>query len=92
MYILASGFLGYLVGRVGHYWLNPALNNPGWAPHHWIYGILLLILGGYMGGFAGLLIASFGAGHFFSDLKDFLNGEFIGPDDDTHPPKFWGID
>jgi|AntAceMinimDraft_6_1070360.scaffolds.fasta_scaffold35080_2 hypothetical protein len=90
--ISLSGFLGYLSGRIGHYWLNPLCNNPAWAPHHWIYGLLLIALGIQVGGFVGLLVVAFGLGCFISDLTDFLNGEVIGPDDDTLPPKFWGID
>ena len=87
-----AGFLGYVSGRLGHWWLNPLCNNPSWAPHHWIYGLLLIALGVHLAGDIGWYIAAFGVGCFISDIKDFLNGEVIGPDDDTHPPKFWGFD
>jgi len=87
-----SGFIGYILGRICHYWLNPLFNNPDWAPHHWIYGLLIVVYGWYATGLYGLLIAAFGIGFFVSDLRDFLNGEIIGPDDDTEPARFWGID
>lgn len=85
-------FLGYLVGRWSHYYLNVKLKNPKWAPHHWIYGLILIIIGlNFRQDVFGLPTFSFGVGHFVSDLKDFLNLKFIGPDEEGEK-KFWGID
>jgi len=85
-YILIS-FVGYSIGRIGHvYW--------GYlkAPHHWIYGFFLMILGliFYMI-FLGLLVFFYGIGHFISDFKDFLHLKFYGVDK-KGKKKFWGID
>ena len=84
-------FMGYIVGRWAHYCLNVWLKNPSWAPHHWIYGLILMIVGLiFYREFIGLLVFSFGLGHFISDLKDFLQLEFIGADKEGEK-KFWGI-
>ncbi|MBT7349371.1 hypothetical protein HN803_01095 [candidate division WWE3 bacterium] len=84
--------LGYLVGRFGHAYLNVWLGNPAWAPHHWIYGAILIILGiiYWEIPFARYGLA-FGVGHFISDLKDFLDLKFFCPDEEGEK-KFWGID
>ena len=87
-----TAFIGYVIGRWGHYYLNVRLKNPSWAPHHWIYGLVLIITGlFFIKSFLGLLTFSFGLGHFISDLKDFLQLKFIGPDEEGEK-KFWGID
>lgn len=85
-------FVGYVLGRVSHYYLNPAVGNPDWAPDHWIYGLLLMVGGVYWGGEMGWYAAAFGLGFFVSDLKDFLNGKWIGADDMSQPLRFWHID
>ena len=86
LFFVLVAFIGYLIGRFGHYYFG------GWhAPHHWIYGLLLIILGWiYYPSFIGLLMLSFGIGHFISDLKDFWQMEFFGPDEGER--RFWGID
>jgi len=89
---VALAFVGYLLGRVAHYWLNPTVGNPAWAPDHWIYGLILMIGGLYWGGELGWYVAAFGLGFLISDLKDLLNGKWIGPDDMSKPLKFWHID
>jgi len=85
-------FLGYLVGRFGHVYLNVWIGNPNWLPHHWIYGILSII-GGII--FWQILLAKyllfFGVGLFVSDLKDFFKLKFFEPDDDGRK-SFWDID
>lgn len=86
--IFLLSFLGYLLGRFGHVYLNVWLRNPKFAPHHWIYGIILIFLGLE---YSEILFASFGFGLFLSDLKDFLKLKFIGPDEDDKK-KFWDID
>jgi hypothetical protein len=91
---LISGFIGYLIGRWGDYYLNFWLKDPGWAPHHWIYGLILMVVGLFL--FKGNLeigIFSFGLGLFISDLKDFLALKFFSPDNKTKETrKFWNID
>lgn len=89
IYLLIAGFLGYIIGRLSHIltkWFNPN------SPHHWIYGLLLIILGViYWQQPLAKYAFSFGVGHFISDLKDLLELKFIGPDEEG-PKKFWGID
>ena len=86
-------FVGYIFGRWGHYYLNDKLGNPKWAPHHWIYGVIVALLGLILSykSDLGLMLISFGIGHFISDLKDFLKFKFVGPDE-IGKRKFWGID
>lgn len=91
---LTITFLGYLLGRWGDYYLNFWLKDPSWAPHHWIYGFILVIIGiFYFKNNLGLPIISFGIGLFISDLKDFLDLKFIGPDNkNKNQRRFWHID
>lgn len=86
--ILLTSFLGYLLGRFGHVYLNVWLRNPKLAPHHWTYGVMLIFLGLIS---SEILFASFGFGLFLSDLKDFLKFKFVGPDE-IGKKKFWDID
>jgi hypothetical protein len=90
---LLAAFLGYLIGRWGDYYLNFWLKDPP-APHHWIYGLIIMIIGAfYFKDGLGLWIFSFGAGLFVSDLKDFLDLKFWGRDGKTKESrKFWSID
>jgi hypothetical protein len=90
---LASGFIGYLIGRFGDYYLNFWLKDPGWAPHHWIYGLVLIMAGFFFKNSIGLLLFSFGLGLFISDLKDFSEMKFFGSDNKTTKTRrFWHID
>lgn len=91
--ILLIAFAGYLLGRIGDYYLNPLLKDPAWAPHHWIYGVILMIIGLVtMENYSiGLWLFSFGVGHFISDFNDFVDLKFIGSDN-KDKLKFWGID
>lgn len=87
-----SALIGYLIGRWSHCYLNVWVKNPSWPPHHWIYGAILMIIGLiFYREFIGLIVFSFGLGHFISDLKDFLELRFIGADEEGEK-KFWGID
>jgi len=80
-------FAGYAIGRIGH-----VTRGHLKAPHHWIYGLGLLIIGlVFCESFWGLYILSFGVGLFISDLKDFLDLKFYGVDRDGIK-KFWEID
>ena len=89
---LLLAFAGYLLGRFGHAYLNVWLGNPGWAPHHWIYGALLMGLGALFRKKSwGWPVFFFGLGHFISDLKDFTELRFLAPDVEGLK-KFWGID
>ena len=92
--ILLVGFLGYVIGRFGDYYLNFWMKDPSWAPHHWIYGLILVALGSYFfGNNISLWLISFGIGLFISDLKDFLELKVIGSDNKIKSQrKFWHID
>lgn len=91
---LTSGFLGYLLGRWGDNYLNFWMDDPAWAPHHWIYGAILMAVGLiFFKNNLELWIFSFGAGLFVSDLKDFLSLKFIGKDNKIKSQRrFWHID
>ena len=40
---LISAFMGYVIGRWGDNYVNFWIKDPPWAPHHWIYGALLMV-------------------------------------------------
>lgn len=85
LFIVAFG--GYAIGRIGHI-LGGHLN----APHHWIYGVLAIIIGLiFYKHDLGEWLIGFGIGHTISDLKDMLDFKFYGRDE-PGPKKFWGID
>ena len=91
-YYLLLAFAGYLLGRFGHAYLNVWVGNPAWAPHHWIYGAILMLVGLIFRDKPwGFAVFAIGLGHFVRDLKDFWELKFIGPDEQG-PTKFWGID
>ena len=79
--------LGYIAGRIGHiYWGEVE------GPHHWIYGLFLVITGGiFYNSFYGLIALLIGIGVFISDLKDFIHLKFYGKDL-PGKKKFWNID
>ena len=80
-------FLGFASGRLGHIYFGP-LNTP----HHWIYGLVSIILGLiFLDHSFGLFLLCWGIGCFVSDLKDFLKLRFWGVDE-VDEFKFWGID
>ncbi len=87
LFYLSTIFIGYAVGRISHiYW--------GYlkTPHHWIYGLILIIAGLVFYKYTiGQILFYFGAGHFISDFKDFLKLKFFGVDG-AGKKKFWGID
>lgn len=85
-------FIGYIIGRWSHWYLNDKVGNPGWAPHHWIWGVILIFLGFILRDtpYRWHLVA-FGLGLFISDLKDFFLLRFFRPDD-PGPKRFWHID
>ncbi len=82
--------IGYLIGRIGHYYYGHKYD----FLHHWIYGIILVIVGilaDFEKSSTSFLLVSFGFGLFISDFKDFKNLKFYGRD--THPEKkFLGFD
>lgn len=81
-----SAFAGFAVGRLGDKYAGH-LN----APHHWILGIILSILGiFYIDMYLGIFFLFFGAGHFISDLDDFLHFRIWGVDI-PHEWRFWSI-
>ena len=80
-------FLGFAVGRI-----SDKIGGSWDVPHHWIYGLLMMVAGLYYYDYPeGFYAFGFGLGHFISDLKDFLYLRFWGPDE-PHEWKFWGID
>lgn len=87
----ALAVVGYLIGRWSHAYWNDWLGNPV-APHHCIYGALLMILGlTFRKRPIGKIMFYFGAGLFVSDLIDFFHFRILSPDA-LGPKKFWGID
>jgi len=92
---ISSVFIGYAIGRISHMY-GGYLN----APHHWIYGLILMIAGLSFYKYShrskilkriGMWAFYFGVGLFVSDFKDFLQLKFFGVDE--HSPKFfWGVD
>ncbi len=91
---LIISFFGYLAGRWGDNYLNFWIKDPSWAPHHWIYGYLLIIIGAlFFKNNLQLWITAFGFGLFISDLNDFLKLRFYGKDNkNKNQMKFWHID
>jgi len=91
---LIASFLGYILGRWSDNYLNIWLKDPIWAPHHWIYGLILMIAGiFFFKDNLGLWAFSFGLGFFVSDLKDFLDFKIFSKDEKTKETrKFWHID
>ena len=90
--LILTTIVGYLIGRFGHVYLNVWTGNVNWLPHHWIYGLILIILGTiYWQNINAQLIIFFGLGLLRSDLKDFINLKFFEPDKEG-PKKFWNID
>ena len=83
---LISAFIGFAIGRLGDkFWgyLN--------APHHWIFGSVLVIVGIiFINNWIGIVSLFFGIGHFISDLDDFLHMRVWGVDK-PHEWKFWSI-
>jgi len=80
-------FGAYTIGRIGH-----ILGGHLKAPHHWIYGIISLVLGIiFSHRLLGIYLILFGIGHTISDLKDMLELKFYGVDE-VEKKKFWGID
>ncbi len=90
----AVGFVGFVVGRIGDNYVNFWIGDPAWLPDHWIYGLILMIIGAWMWqSYIGFCLFSFGLGHFISDLKDFANLKFYGADGkEKGSVKFWHID
>ena len=87
LFYLAIGFLGFAIGRVGH-----ILAGHLKAPHHWIYGLILIIISVIFPHISWTIyLGLFGVGLFISDFKDFWLGRFYGADD-VKIKKFWGID
>jgi len=86
LYLLVA-FIGYAIGRISHiYWGHIK------SPHHWIYGLALMVIGLiFYQNFWGLVALAFGIGYFISDFKDFWHLKFYGPDEEGEK-KFWGID
>ncbi len=92
--IIISAFLGYIIGRIGDYYINFWIKDPNWVPDHWTYGLIMMI-GSIilLDGNWEMIIFSFGAGVLISDLKDFLKLKLYGSDNKTKESrKFWHID
>ena len=86
---LISIFIGYISGRTGH-----LIGGLSLSPHHWIYGLLIMIIGFILHKkYSKLyfLIGFLGIGIFISDLNDFLNLQFYGIDT-VNQFTFWNFD
>ena len=87
LFYLLTAFLGYTVGRISHIYGGHLK-----TPHHWIYGLILIIAGlVFYKDAIGQVLFYFGVGHFISDFKDFRQLKFFGVDEDGKK-KFWGVD
>lgn len=85
-------FLGYVFGRWSHVYLNVWTGDVNWWPHHWIIGLIVVVVGYFVvKGDWGSLIAWFGVGLFVNDFNDFLHFRTFQPDGDG-PKRFWHID
>ena len=91
---IAAAFLGFLLGRIGDNYINIWMGDPLWLPHHWIYGLILVIIGlHYRKKRMGLALLFFGIGIFISDFNDFTNLKFFAEDfKNGDMIKFWSID
>jgi len=95
LFYILMAFIGYAIGRISHMY-GGHLN----VPHHWIYGLILMIAGLSFYKYShrskilkriGMWVFYFGVGLFVSDFRDFLQLKFFGVDE--HGPKnFWGVD
>jgi len=92
LFELVVTFIGFALGRYGDKYLGNL--EKLWIipnPHHWIWGALLIFLGGFGStSFLGLTSICFGIGVFVSDLNDFLHLRFFG-EEPPHQWKFWHI-
>ena len=82
-------FIGFISGRTGH-----LIGGLSLGPHHWIYGLIIMIIGFVLyRKYHQLyfLIGFFGMGIFISDLNDFWNLQFYGIDT-VNMFTFWNID
>jgi hypothetical protein len=89
--VIIASFAGYAVGRLGHV----TNNKRRYRPHHWIYGLLLILLGSlihFHNIFIVVSMISFGFGCFISDLYDFLDFKIIAPDSLRKKKSFFGFD
>ena len=84
---ILSAVVGYLLGRVGHRWLNVWIKNPRWVPHHWLYGLVLAVAGGFS---SEAWLFCVGVGLFISDLRDAAKLYVFRPD--APQDGFWGFD
>lgn len=88
-----AAFLGYIIGRWADNYLNIWIHDPIWVPHHWIYGLILMVIGFfYLKDSLGIWATCFGTGVLISDLQDFLDFKVFAKDGKTKETrKFWHI-
>ncbi len=84
-------FVGFVIGRWGHVYLNVWTGNVGWFPHHWIIGVLMMVVSYFIKGSWGNYIFWLGLGLFISDFNDFVHFQTFQPDAEG-TKKFWGVD
>ena len=80
-------FAGFAVGRLGHIYWGDKID----AFDHWIYGVMLFVPGMVYENRFMFFVFAFGFGLIISDLKDFVNLKWRGPDQ-VEVKKFWHID
>jgi predicted alpha/beta hydrolase len=84
---IAVFFISYSIGRISHI-LGGHLNTP----HHWIYGVIALIVGIIFHREKwSIYLILFGIGFIISDFTDMIDLKFYGVDD-VKIKKFWGVD
>jgi len=89
---LLLAFIGFSLGRIGHI----VGGQIPWIPHHWIFGLILVVAGLVCFLFkkariTGYYLIFFGAGVFISDFRDFVLGR-VWELDDVTILKFWAVD
>lgn len=83
--------MGFAMGRIGDKYRNSEYMVAKKTPHHWIYGLFLIVIGiAFYHNLWSLPLVFFGIGHFISDLNDFFHLRIYGVDV-PHEWKFWSI-
>jgi len=81
-------FVGYSVGRISHI---IAHGRHIQSIHHWVYGLVIILLGLlFLNSLWRITAVGVGAGFVISDLNDMLKLRFYGVEK-FEKQKFWGI-
>jgi len=84
---IAAAFISYCLGRLGHVF-GGQINGP----HHWLYGIPMIIVGIiFWKSIWGKILVAAGIGCMISDFNDMIQFKIYGVDD-VEVKRFWGLD